>query len=64
MAVKSKYKLKQEKGVLHIGGGRFFYPQESYELTAKELAEYGTYFTEEKKADTKEDSDKSEESKE
>lgn len=47
---KSKYKLKQEKGVLHIGGGRFFYPGESYELTAKELASHGHYFSEEKKA--------------
>lgn len=64
MAVKYKYVLKQETGVLHIGGGRFFYPQESYELTAKELTEYGTYFIEEKKVGTKEDSDKSEESKE
>lgn len=41
---KSKYKLKQEKGVLHIGGGRFFYPGESYELSADELETYGDYF--------------------
>ena len=44
MATKSKYKLKQEKGVLHIGGGRFFYPAESYELSAEELENYGDYF--------------------
>lgn len=44
MAAKSKYKLKQEKGVLHIGGGRFFYPAESYELSADELENYDSYF--------------------
>ena len=44
MAAKSKYKLKQEKGVLHIGGGRFFYPGESYELSADESESYGAYF--------------------
>lgn len=55
--VKSKYKLKQDKGVLHIGGGRFFYPGETYELTAKELASHGHYFNEEKKAAGKETND-------
>jgi hypothetical protein len=64
MAVKIKYQLKQEKGVLHIGGGRFFYPGKSYELTTKEVVDYGTYFIEEKKTAAKAASDKSEESKE
>ena len=50
MATKRKYKLKQQKGVLHIGGGRFFYPGQPYELTAKELAGYGKYFEEDKNA--------------
>ena len=45
---KSKYKLKQEKGVLHIGEGRFFYPGESYELSADELETYGDYFEKQK----------------
>lgn len=53
MAVKVKYKLKQEKGVLHIGGGRFFYPGESYKLTAKEVEDYGHYFEEEEVEDKK-----------
>ena len=48
MAAKIKYKLKQEKGVLHIGGGRFFYPGESYELSAEEFETYGDYFDEAK----------------
>ena len=47
---KSKYKLKQEKGVLHIGGGRFFHPGESYELSADELETYGDYFEKQKAA--------------
>ena len=52
---KVKHKLKQKEGVLRIGGGRFFYPGEAYELTAKEVAVYGSYFTEEKKATGKEE---------
>lgn len=44
MAEKIKYKLKQEKGVLHIGGGRFFHPGEAYALTVKEYKAYGHYF--------------------
>ena len=64
MAAKIKYRLKQEKGVLHIGGGRFFYPEESYELTPKDLADYGDYFTEEKKVSGKDDLDKDKEGKE
>lgn len=46
MAEKVKYKLKQKKGVLHVGGGRFFYPGESYELSAKDVKAYGKYFEE------------------
>lgn len=64
MAVKNKYKLKQEKGVLHIGGGRFFYPEETYELTSKDLADYKEYFVEEKEAATKTDINKDKEGKE
>lgn len=48
MATKIKYKLKQEKGVLHIGGGHFFYPGEPYELSADELETYGDYFEKQK----------------
>ncbi len=55
MAAKIKYKLKQEKGVLHVGGGRFFYPRESYDLTDDEAATYGYYFNEEQIADSVED---------
>lgn len=44
MDTKIKYKLKQEKGVLHVGGGRFFYPGESYELTDEEVEMYEGYF--------------------
>ena len=44
MDTKFKYKLKQEKGVLHVGGGRFFYPGESYELTDAEVEMYEGYF--------------------
>lgn len=44
MDAKIKYKLKQEKGVLHVGGGRFFYPGESYELTDEEVEMYEGYF--------------------
>lgn len=43
----NQYKLKQEKGVLHVGGGRFFYPGETYGLTDAEAATYGHYFSEE-----------------
>lgn len=43
----SQYKLKQEIGVLHVGGGRFFYPGEAYDLTDMEAVTYGHYFTEE-----------------
>ena len=43
----NQYKLKQEKGVLHVGGGRFFYPDETYGLTDAEAATYGHYFSEE-----------------
>jgi hypothetical protein len=32
-------KLKGEKGVLHIGGGRFFYANQPVEVTAKEKGE-------------------------
>ncbi|MES5896977.1 hypothetical protein [Bacillus cereus group sp. RP43] len=31
--------LKHERGVLHIGGGRFFYAGEPQEVTAKERDE-------------------------
>lgn len=50
MATKIKYMLKQEKGVLHIGGGRFFYPGETYELSAEEVEIYGDYFDKPKTA--------------
>jgi hypothetical protein len=55
MAAKIKYKLKQEKGVLHVGGGRFFYPGEIYDLTDDEIATYGQYFSEEQAAVLKKD---------
>ena len=58
MAGKIKYKLKQEKGVLHIGGGRFFYPGESYELSNQELKDYEHYFEEEKIEEDKKTTDK------
>jgi hypothetical protein len=45
-----QYKLKQEKGVLHVGGGRFFYPGETYDLADVEAATYGHYFSEEEAA--------------
>lgn len=32
----AKVQYKQKTGVLHIGGGRFFYAQEPVEVTAKE----------------------------
>ncbi|PIC72526.1 hypothetical protein [Sporosarcina sp. P17b] len=32
----AKVQYKQKTGVLHIGGGRFFYAQELVEVTAKE----------------------------
>lgn len=34
-----KVQYKHEKGVLHIGGGRFFNPGEAHEVTAKERDE-------------------------
>lgn len=51
----SHYKLKQEKGVLHVGGGRFFYPGETYDLTDVEAVTYGHYFSEEQAAVVEED---------
>jgi hypothetical protein len=40
-----KIQYKHEKGALHISGGRFFYPGEVHEVTAKErdelLKDYG-----------------------
>jgi hypothetical protein len=36
MAAKVKVQFKHKKGVLHIGGGRFFYPGEPVEVTAAE----------------------------
>jgi hypothetical protein len=50
-----QYKLKQEKGVLHVGGGRFFYPGETYDLTDVEAVTYGHYFSEEQAAVVEED---------
>jgi hypothetical protein len=50
-----QYKLKQEKGVLHVGGGRLFYPNEDYDLTEAEAATYGHYFNEEQISDPVED---------
>ncbi|KGK88034.1 hypothetical protein [Clostridium sp. HMP27] len=40
-----KYMLKQKEGVLHIGGGIFFYPGEKYK--AEEFQGYEEYFVEE-----------------
>ena len=34
-----KIQYKNEKGALHIGDGRFFYAQQSVEVTAKERDE-------------------------
>jgi hypothetical protein len=56
----SQYKLKQEKGVLHVGGGRFFYPGETYGLTDEEAATYGHYFSEEQVAVVEEDEEQGE----
>lgn len=53
MADKIKYKLKQEKGVLHVGGGRFFYPGDTYELSAEDLDSFGGYFVKSKAAKEK-----------
>ncbi len=39
-----KYQLKQGKGVLHIGGGRFFYPSISYELSDEVSQSHGCHF--------------------
>lgn len=36
------YKLKQKEGALHIGGGRFFYPNETY--AQKEFKGFEKYF--------------------
>lgn len=45
-----QYKLKQEKGVLHIGGGRFFYPGIAYSLEDEVVDVFGDYFSKEKES--------------
>lgn len=47
MAMKTKYRLIQENGVLHIGGGRFFFPKNDYYLTQAEVGGFGHYFIKE-----------------
>lgn len=39
MAAKVKVQFKHKKGVLHIGGGRFFHPGELVDVTASERDE-------------------------
>lgn len=46
----NQYKLKQEKGVLHIGGGRFFYPGVAYSLEDDVVETFGDYFNEDKES--------------
>lgn len=45
-----QYKLKQEKGVLHIGGGRFFYPGVAYSLEDDVADTFGDYFDEDQES--------------
>lgn len=45
-----QYKLKQEKGVLHIGGGRFFYPGVAYSLEDDVVETFGGYFDEDQES--------------
>lgn len=45
-----QYKLKQEKGVLHIGGGRFFYPGVAYSLDDDVVDIFGGYFDEDQES--------------
>ena len=45
-----QYKLKQEKGVLHIGGGRFFYPGVAYSLEDEVADTFGDYFSEDQES--------------
>lgn len=45
-----QYKLKQEKGVLHIGGGRFFYPGVAYSLEDDVVDTFGDYFSEDQES--------------
>ena len=45
-----QYKLKQERGVLHIGGGRFFYPGIAYSLEDDVAVTFGNYFDEDQES--------------